>query len=104
MKTMSESASAFLISSSASFAACSPTWGSAPAPSPRVSRRPRRIFFGAWMASRCCASVLHATISAPPSPSSASRLIVLQPPPPHPTTLMLVLSEASTASSSASSF
>ena len=104
MKTMSEFASAFLSSSSASFAACSPTWGRAPAPSPRVSRRPRRILRGAWIVRRCWASVLQATISAPASPSSVRRLMVLQPPPPQPTTLIVVLSEASIASSSASSF
>ena len=78
--------------------------GKRPAPRPRVSRRPRRIFRGEWIASRCWASVLAATISAPASPSSASRLMVLHPPPPQPMTLMFVLSEARTASSSASSF
>src|SRR5881396_2258120 len=89
-------------SSSASRAASSPIWGSAPAPRPFVIRRPRRTFFGEAMCNRCCASVLQANSSAPTMPSLYTREIVLQPPPPSPMILMLVRILLSISSSSAS--
>src|SRR5438132_687336 len=103
MKTMSAPWTTDRSSSAASRADSSPTWGSAPAPRPRVTRRPRRSLCGDRMMRRCWASVFAAKSSAPTIPDSTSRSIVLQPPPPMPTILMFVLRLARIRSSSASS-
>src|SRR6059036_3114389 len=91
------------ISSSFSWAACSPTSGSAPAPRPFVSRFPMRIFFGAWTDSRCLASVFTAASCAPVIPASLHRLIVFDPPPPQPTILIETLIDSTIFSISSSS-
>ncbi len=94
------------ISSSLSWAACSPTSGSAPAPRPFVRRFPMRIFFGAWTARRCFASVLTAQSCAPVIPASEHRLTVFEPPPPQPTILIETFRDSTilAISSSASAF
>src|SRR3989440_255423 len=79
------------------------TWGRAPAPRPRVTRRPRSNLCGDRMMRRCWASVFAAYSSAPTMPDSTRRSIVLQPPPPIPTILMFVRRLARIRSSSASS-
>src|SRR5207249_8815616 len=91
------------ISSSFSWAACSPTSGRAPAPRPFVSRLPMRIFFGAWTESRCFASVFTAASWAPVMPASLHRLIVFDPPPPQPTILIETLMDSTIFSISSSS-
>src|SRR3990172_8609128 len=80
-----------------------PPGGRAPAPRPRVVRRPRRILCGARIVRRCCASVFAANSSAPTMPASTRRSIVFVPPPPTPTILMFVRRLARILSSSASS-
>ena len=100
--TMWASIRLLLSSSSASAAASSPTLGKAPAPSPLVHLRPKRILLGAFIAKRCCASVFAAYNSAPVIPSSTIRPIVLVPPPPHPTILIFVLSWSKNFDSSSS--
>src|SRR5207249_3684458 len=87
MKTMSAPWTTDRSSSAASRADSSPTWGSAPAPRPRVTRRPSRSLWGERMMRRCWASVFAANNSAPTMPDSTRRSIVLQPPPPIPTIL-----------------
>ena len=87
-KTMSAPLSTSSISSRWSSAACAPTSGFAPAPSPRVSSLPTSSLTSASLISKACASVLIAMNSTPLSPSSIMRLTALTPPPPIPTTLM----------------
>ena len=103
MNTMSAPWTTDRSSSAASRADSSPTWGRAPAPRPRVTRRPRSNLCGDRMMSRCWASVFAAYSSAPTMPDSTRRSIVLQPPPPIPTILMFVRRLARIRSSSASS-
>src|SRR5436309_4662778 len=103
MNTMSAPWTTDRSSSAASRADSSPTWGSAPAPRPRVTRRPRRSLCGDRMMRRCWASVFAANNSAPTMPDSTRRSIVLQPPPPTPTILIFVRRLARIRSSSASS-
>ena len=87
-KTMSAPLRTSSISSRWSSAACAPTLGWAPAPSPRVSSRPTSSFTSASLMSRAWASVLIAMNSTPLRPTSIMRLTALTPPPPMPTTLM----------------
>ena len=86
--TMSAPFSASFSSSRLSSAAERPTFGSAPAPRPRVTFAPIWIFTSASDISSACASVLTAMNSHPESPASTIRLTALEPPPPTPTTLM----------------
>src|SRR6267143_648894 len=92
------------ISSSFSWAACSPTSGRAPAPRPFVRRLPIRIFFGACTDRRCFASVFTAQSWAPVMPASLHRLTVFDPPPPQPTILIETLIDSTIFSISWSSF
>ena len=84
--TMSEPRSAVFMRSWESSAACRPTSGSAPDPSPWVRWRPMWIWTVASDICICCRSVLTAMNSTPPMPASTMRLTALQPPPPTPTT------------------
>ena len=88
MNTMSAPRSTSSISALWSSAACRPTSGSEPAPSPRVSSRPRSSFTSASLMSSACASVFTAMNSTPFRPASIIRLTALPPPPPTPTTLI----------------
>ena len=63
-----------------------PVTGSPPAPSPRVMCLPTSSFCIALVWSRCCLSVLIATVTAPSTPMWVIRFIVLLPEPPHPQT------------------
>ena len=65
MKTMSAPFSTSSISSRCSSAACRPTSGSLPAPSPRVSWRPMSSLMSASLISSACASVFTAMNSTP---------------------------------------
>ncbi len=86
--TMSAPLSAEMSASVSSSAACRPTFGSAPAPSPLVSLLPIWIFTGAGFARSACASVFATMNSTPERPACTMRDTALPPPPPTPTTLM----------------
>ncbi len=86
MKTMSESASAWLIFSESSSAARWPIDASPPAPSPRVILSPIRILCGASACRSAWASVLQAMNSTPIISARIIRLTALLPPPPTPMT------------------
>ena len=88
MKTMSVSFRASSISARWSSAACRPTSGSEPAPSPRVKERPMSILRSASDSKSAWASVLAAMNSMLRSPEVIIRLTALTPPPPTPITLM----------------
>ena len=85
---MSAPLSASFSSSRLSCAAACPTFGSAPAPSPRVACEPMWILTSASVIRSACASVLTATNSTPATPASTMRLTAFDPPPPMPTTLI----------------
>ena len=87
-KTMSAPSSASISFSVSSSAACRPTFGSAPAPSPLVSFEPICSLFGAALSFNACRSVLATMNSTPSRPAVTMRLTALLPPPPTPTTLM----------------
>ena len=99
MPARTNTRSAPLMSSSSScfalWAAFLPTSGSPPAPMPRVSFRPIRIFFSAWTVLRCWLSVFMATVFAPLMPILTRRLTVLLPAPPQPMTRILGLPKSS---------
>ncbi|SVA92746.1 uncharacterized protein METZ01_LOCUS145600, partial [marine metagenome] len=63
-----------------------PVMGSPPAPSPLVMCLPTSSFCCALVWSRCCLSVLMATVMAPSTPMCVIRFIVLLPEPPQPQT------------------
>ena len=86
--TMSAPSRASISLSVSSSAACRPTLGSAPAPSPFVSLPPIWILFGAALSFSACRSVFAMMNSTPSSPACTMRLTALLPPPPTPTTLM----------------
>ena len=88
MKTISDPFKASSISSRESIAACLPTSGFAPAPSPRVVFLPKSSFKSALDPKRLCASVLAATKSTPLMPIFIILLTAFVPPPPTPTTLI----------------
>mmetsp|Transcript_14921 Transcript_14921/g.59827 ORF Transcript_14921/g.59827 Transcript_14921/m.59827 type:complete len:333 (-) Transcript_14921:249-1247(-) len=87
-KTMSAPLTMLAISDDDSIAACLPTDGSPPAPSPRVRSRPMCSRPSHRAPVSACASVLTDQKSTPRTPVSTMRLIALQPPPPTPTTLI----------------
>ena len=86
--TMSAPSSAWMIFSVSSSAACRPTFGSAPAPSPFVSLLPICSLIGAAFCRSACRSVLATMNSTPSRPTWTMRLTALLPPPPMPITLM----------------
>ena len=65
-----------------------PVTGSPPAPRPLVMCLPISSFCIALVWSRCCLSVLIATVTAPSTPMWVIRFIVLLPEPPQPQTRM----------------
>ena len=87
-KTMSAPSSTSISLSVSSSAACRPTFGSAPAPSPLVSLAPIWTFTAASFSRKACTSVLATMNSTPSRPARTMRLTALQPPPPTPTTLI----------------
>ena len=87
-KIMSAPSSAWMIFSVSSRAACRPTFGSAPAPSPLVSLLPICSLTVAALVRSAWRSVLATTNSTPSKPACTIRLTALLPPPPTPTTLM----------------
>ena len=93
--TMSAPSNSFLISSTLSSAAFSPTSGLAPAPSPLVTFSPIWRTVGALQRASACLSVLIPTNSTPPMPSSTMRLTALFPAPPTPITTILAEDSAS---------
>jgi len=90
----SVSVSRALISSLASRAAISPTFGSPPELSPPVSFSPMWSRRGALDCISAWASVLMAMSLTPRMPSSIIRSMTFDPPPPTPTTAMLANSSA----------
>src|SRR6185503_9738918 len=79
---------------SSSAARC-PTWGSAPAPRPRVSLSPILILWGASLWRSAWASVFTAMNSTPIISARIIRFTALLPPPPTPITLMSAKCSAS---------
>ena len=100
--TMSAPDSAWISASVSSSAACRPTFGSAPAPSPLVSLPPIWIFTGAGLVLSAWASVLATMNSTPEMPACTMRDTALLPPPPTPTTLIRAPMRASSSSVSRS--
>mmetsp|Transcript_2988 Transcript_2988/g.6762 ORF Transcript_2988/g.6762 Transcript_2988/m.6762 type:complete len:287 (-) Transcript_2988:333-1193(-) len=89
MNVKSDPARLSAMSASLSCAANSPSSGSPPVPSPRVTRSPTCRRVGAMLILRACASVLMAMNCAASSPTlRIISLMAFDPPPPHPTTLM----------------
>ena len=88
MKTMSAPCRASMIFSESSRAACRPTSGLLPAPSPLVSLAPIWIFSGAREPFRAWQSVFATMNSTPCRLVEIIRLTALLPPPPTPITLM----------------
>src|SRR3954467_12939443 len=91
-----------MIESVSSSAACRPTLGSAPAPSPFVSLWPICSLTPALLKSSACTSVLATMNSTPHRPTSTIRLTALLPPPPTPTTLIFAPRRVSESSISRS--
>ena len=87
IKTMCAPFNAARISSRASSAHARPWSGLAPAPRPV---RPKRIWTGALVAAKACASVLQQIKSTPCTPDLIMCETALPPAPPTPTTLMTV--------------
>ena len=87
-KIMSAPSSDWMILSVSSSAACRPTFGSAPAPSPFVSLLPICSLIVAGLVRSACRSVLATMNSTPSRPTCTMRLTALLPPPPTPMTLM----------------
>ena len=98
MKTMSLPSRACLTSSMLSSAACRPTSGLAPAPSPLVRSLPNCILTPALDLSRAWASVLAAMKSTPFRLDSIMLLMAFPPPPPTPMTLIFAVRSDSTNS------
>ena len=99
INTMSAPSRASLISSIDSSAACSPTSGFAPAPSPLVIFSPSCTFVSASEFLSACLSVLNTKNSTPLTPASIILFTALFPPPPTPTTLILAKSSWSISNS-----
>jgi len=90
INTISAPRSSFVIISLSSSAACSPTSGCPPAPSPFVTFCPIGTLLFAFDLFNACKSVLIAMNSTPLIFASIIRFTAFEPPPPQPITLIVV--------------
>ena len=88
-KTRSAPSTILVITSLPASAHLLPMTGSPPAPRPLVMCLPTRSFCIALVLSRCCLSVLMATVMAPSTPMCVILFMVLLPDPPQPQTRIL---------------
>src|ERR1039457_607797 len=88
MNSMSQPSISSMMRSRSSIAACLPTSGSAPAPSPLVILQPICRAVRTFECFSACASVLMQMKSTPSRPACTMCETALPPPPPTPSTLM----------------